>query len=39
MGQGKRKDQIQFSELMVGIGILGMIVMMVVGFLIHLVTI
>jgi hypothetical protein len=32
MGQSKRKDQIQFSEMMVGISLIGMMIVMLIGF-------
>ena len=31
--QGKRDDQIEFSEMMVGLSLIGMILLLVVGFL------
>ena len=31
--QGKRDDQIEFSEMMVGLSMLGIILLLVVGFL------
>ena len=33
--QGKRDDQIEFSEMMVGISIIGMILLLIFSFLYH----
>ena len=37
MYQGKRKEQVEFSEMMVGISIIGMIVIMLIGFVVSLI--
>ena len=37
MGQGKRKEQIEFSNMMVGISIIGIIVMILVGFIMSII--
>ena len=34
--QGKRKEQVEFSEMMVGICIIGFIVVSLIGFIISL---
>ena len=33
--QGKRDDQIAFSEMMVGLSLIGMILLLIVSFLYH----
>ena len=35
--QGKRKDQVEFSEMMAGIGIIGMGIIMLIGWLVSIV--
>ena len=35
--QGKRKEQVEFSEMMVGISIIGMIVVVLIGFIASLI--
>ena len=39
MGQGKRKEQIEFSEMMVGIGLIGMMIVMLIGFIMSVIVI
>ena len=35
--QGKRKEQVEFSEMMVGISIIGIIVILCIGFIMSLI--
>ena len=37
MNQGKRKEQIEFSELMASIGIIGFVTILLIGFVISLI--
>ena len=37
MNQGKRKEQIEFSNMMVGISVIGIVVMMLVGFIMSII--
>ena len=35
--QGKRKEQVEFSEMMVGICIIGFVVILLIGFIVSLI--